>query len=139
MHTAATDGTSGSQLGARAFWQSDAILPGVSLPSSVVKSIIRTASVRASILESFLMDLVPSDATRSVTFFTFDQFAFGNYGLAAAASYLLFLAIVLLSCALIANLLLLPAVERRLAGEHDHRRPRARGGRRFAPYALSLP
>src|SRR5262245_7892597 len=39
----------------------------------------------------------PLDATRSVTFFTFDQFAFGNYGIAAAASYLLFLAVVVLT------------------------------------------
>ena len=36
----------------------------------------------------------PLDSTRSVTFYTFDQFGFGNYGYAAAASYLLFLAIV---------------------------------------------
>ncbi len=39
----------------------------------------------------------PLDATRSVTFYTYDQFSFGNYGYAAAASYLLFLAIVLLT------------------------------------------
>jgi multiple sugar transport system permease protein len=39
----------------------------------------------------------PLDATRSVSFFTYDQFSFGNYGYAAAASYLLFLAIVLLT------------------------------------------
>ena len=39
----------------------------------------------------------PLDATRSVTFFTYDQFTFGNYGYAAAASYLLFLAVVLLT------------------------------------------
>jgi multiple sugar transport system permease protein len=39
----------------------------------------------------------PLDATRSVTFFTYDQFSFGNYGYAAAASYLLFLAIVALT------------------------------------------
>jgi multiple sugar transport system permease protein len=39
----------------------------------------------------------PLDSTRSVTFFTFDQFGYGNYGYAAAASYLLFLAIVLLT------------------------------------------
>ena len=39
----------------------------------------------------------PLDSTRSVTFFTFDQFGFGNYGYAAAASYLLFLLIVLLT------------------------------------------
>lgn len=39
----------------------------------------------------------PLDSTRSVTYFTFDQFGFGNYGYAAAASYLLFLAVVLLT------------------------------------------
>jgi multiple sugar transport system permease protein len=39
----------------------------------------------------------PLDATRSATFFTFDQFGYGNFGYAAAASYLLFLAIVLLT------------------------------------------
>ena len=39
----------------------------------------------------------PLDATRSVTFFTFDQFGYGNFGYAAAASYLLFLAIVALT------------------------------------------
>lgn len=39
----------------------------------------------------------PLDATRSITYFTYDQFGFGNYGYAAAASYLLFLAVVLLT------------------------------------------
>ncbi len=39
----------------------------------------------------------PLDSTRSVTYFTYDQFGFGNFGYAAAASYLLFLAIVLLT------------------------------------------
>jgi multiple sugar transport system permease protein len=39
----------------------------------------------------------PLDATRSVTYFTYDQFSFGNYGYAAAASYLLFLAVVVLT------------------------------------------
>ena len=48
--------------------------------------------------ESFVMTKGgPLDATRSVTFFTFDQFSFGNYGLASAASYLLFLAVVVLT------------------------------------------
>jgi multiple sugar transport system permease protein len=36
----------------------------------------------------------PLDSTRSITYFTYDQFGYGNYGYAAAASYLLFLAIV---------------------------------------------
>ncbi|QZY28340.1 carbohydrate ABC transporter permease [Nocardioides coralli] len=39
----------------------------------------------------------PLNSTRSVTFFTFDQWGFGNYSLGAAAAYLLFLAIVLLT------------------------------------------
>lgn len=39
----------------------------------------------------------PLDATRSITFFTFDQWGYGNYGYASAAAYLLFLAIVLLT------------------------------------------
>lgn len=39
----------------------------------------------------------PLDATRSVTYFTYDQFSYGNYGVAAAASYLLFLAVVVLT------------------------------------------
>jgi multiple sugar transport system permease protein len=39
----------------------------------------------------------PLDSTRSITYFTYDQFRFGNFGYAAAASYLLFLAIVLLT------------------------------------------
>jgi multiple sugar transport system permease protein len=39
----------------------------------------------------------PLDATRSVTYYTFDQFGYGNFGYAAAASYLLFLALVVLT------------------------------------------
>ena len=53
----------------------------------------------------FLSDVLPYakggplDSTRSITYFTYDQFGFGNYGYAAAASYLLFLAVVLLTWA----------------------------------------
>jgi multiple sugar transport system permease protein len=39
----------------------------------------------------------PLDATKSVTYYTYDQFGFGNFGYAAAASYLLFIAIVALT------------------------------------------
>ena len=39
----------------------------------------------------------PLDSTRSITFFTFDQWGYGNYGYASAAAYLLFLAIILLT------------------------------------------
>ena len=48
--------------------------------------------------EAFVMtEGGPLDATRSVTYFAYDQFGFGNYGVAAAASYLLFLAVVVLT------------------------------------------
>lgn len=39
----------------------------------------------------------PLNSTRSVSFYVFDQFSFGNYGYAAAASYVLFVAIVVLT------------------------------------------
>ncbi|MBA8816745.1 multiple sugar transport system permease protein [Microbacterium halimionae] len=39
----------------------------------------------------------PLDSTLSVAYYTYQQFGFGNYGLASAASYVLFLAIALLS------------------------------------------
>ena len=39
----------------------------------------------------------PLDSTKSVTFFTYEQFGFGNYAYASAAAYLLFVAIVLLT------------------------------------------
>lgn len=39
----------------------------------------------------------PLDSTRSIAYFTYDQFGFGNYGYAAAASYVLFIAVVLLT------------------------------------------
>ncbi len=39
----------------------------------------------------------PLDSTRSVTFYTYDQFGYGNYGYAAAMSYVLFVAVVLLT------------------------------------------
>lgn len=39
----------------------------------------------------------PLDATLSVSYFAFKQFGFGNYAYASAASYVLFIAIALLS------------------------------------------
>jgi multiple sugar transport system permease protein len=39
----------------------------------------------------------PLDATLSTAMYTFDQFGFGNYGFASAASYVLFIAIAVLS------------------------------------------
>jgi multiple sugar transport system permease protein len=70
----------------------------------------------------------PLDATRSVTYFTFDQFGFGNFGYAAAASYLLFLAVVLLTF-----------VQFRLLGERDDKpsRRQAKKAERARKEALS--
>ena len=65
MQTAATGGTSGSALGRLAFWHSDATLPGVSFPSSVVRSTIETAVFRPHTFELFLMLRVVNLATRS--------------------------------------------------------------------------
>nr|WP_205855637.1 sugar ABC transporter permease [Phytoactinopolyspora endophytica] len=39
----------------------------------------------------------PLDSTLSISYFTYNQFGFGNYGVASAASYVLFVAIALLS------------------------------------------
>jgi multiple sugar transport system permease protein len=39
----------------------------------------------------------PLDSTRSIAYYVYDQFTFGNYGFAAAASYVLFVAIVALT------------------------------------------
>jgi multiple sugar transport system permease protein len=39
----------------------------------------------------------PLDATLSISYFTYKEFGFGNYGVASAASYVLFVAIALLS------------------------------------------
>ena len=70
----------------------------------------------------------PLDATLSISFFTYDQFGFGNYGFAAAASYLLFLAIVLLTCVQFRLL------RRRPEHEPDARPPpRSPGGRPRPP------
>ena len=55
----------------------------------------------------------PLNSTLSVAFHTYNQFGFGNYGYAAAMSYVLFLAVVLLAL-----------VQFRLLGEHEPRRRR---------------
>jgi len=57
----------------------------------------------------------PLNSTLSVAFHTYNQFGFGNYGYAAAMSYVLFLAVVLLA-----------VVQFRLLGERDEPRRRRR-------------
>src|SRR5438876_3800950 len=68
MQTAATDGTPGSDgSGRSAFEQSAAILPGVSWPSSVVRSQQRIASSSAHTFDSRLMLRFASSAARPST------------------------------------------------------------------------
>ena len=65
MQMAATGGTSGwSGSGRMACAQSDRTLPGVSAPSSVVRSIMETAMSMACSLASFLIERVASTAER---------------------------------------------------------------------------
>jgi multiple sugar transport system permease protein len=70
----------------------------------------------------------PLDSTRSVTYFALDQFGFGNFGYAAAASYLLFLAVVLLTL-----------VQFRLLGDRDDKldKKKAKQAERARKEALS--
>ncbi len=64
----------------------------------------------------------PLNSTLSVAFHTYNQFGFGNYGYAAAMSYVLFLAVVVLTL-----------VQFRLLGDRD--RPRRRRRRTPVPVA----
>ena len=67
-HSAATEGMDGSVgSGRRALPASARILPGVSFPSRVVRSIIRIARSRAQSFASRLMLRLASDAARSST------------------------------------------------------------------------
>lgn len=78
-------------------------------PTLLFGAVITSVGYLQFFEEAFVMTKGgPLDATRSVTYFTYDQFSFGNYGFAAAASYLLFLAVVLLTI-----------VQFRLLGERD--------------------
>ena len=64
--TAATDGIDGSTgSGRTAFAHSATILPTVSVPSSVVRSMQRIARSSAQSLEDFLIERLASDAARS--------------------------------------------------------------------------
>src|SRR6266480_1110035 len=66
MQTAATEGTAGSRgLGRMAFEHIATILPTVSVPSRVVRSVHRIARSSAHSLASRLIDRVASEAARS--------------------------------------------------------------------------
>jgi multiple sugar transport system permease protein len=67
-------------------------------PTLLFGAIITSIGYLQFFEEAFVMTSGgPLDSTRSLTFFTYDQFTFGNHGYAAAASYLLFLAVVVLT------------------------------------------
>ena len=67
-------------------------------PSLLFGAVITSIGYLQFFEEAFVMTKGgPLDATRSVTYFTFDQFGYGNYGYASAAAYLLFLAIMALT------------------------------------------
>ena len=66
----------------------------------------------------------PLNSTRSVAFYIYDQFGFGNYGYAAAMSYLLFIAIILLTL-----------IQFRFLGEREDKPRRKRRRATAAPVA----
>lgn len=68
----------------------------------------------------------PLNSTLSVAYHTYNQFGFGNYGYAAAMSYVLFIAVVLLTL-----------VQFRFLGERDDTRPRRRRRRAQQPAAVA--
>jgi multiple sugar transport system permease protein len=67
-------------------------------PTLLVTAVLLSVGYLQLFEEPFVMTKGgPLNSTLSVTYFTYNQFGFGNYGLAAAASYVLFVAIALLS------------------------------------------
>lgn len=67
-------------------------------PTMLFGAVITSIGYLQFFEEAFVMTKGgPLDSTRSVTFFTYDQFGFGNYAYASAAAYLLFLAIMALT------------------------------------------
>jgi multiple sugar transport system permease protein len=67
-------------------------------PTMLFGAVITSIGYLQFFEEAFVMTKGgPLDSTRSITFFTFDQWGYGNYGYASAAAYLLFLAIMALT------------------------------------------
>lgn len=77
------------------FWH--ITLPGMR-PTLLFGTVITSVGFLQFFEEPFVMTQGgPLDSTRSVAFYIFDQFGFGNYSYAAAASYVLFIVIVALT------------------------------------------
>ena len=67
-------------------------------PTLLLGAVLLSVAYLQFFEESFVMTQGgPLDTTLSVSYFTYNQFGFGNYGYASAASYVLFVAIALLS------------------------------------------
>lgn len=67
-------------------------------PTLLLGAVLLSVAYLQFFEESFVMTQGgPLGATLSVTYFTYNQFGFGEYGYASAASYVLFVAIALLS------------------------------------------
>jgi len=113
LQTIPTEVTEASEVDGAGSWQRfrHITLPMLK-PTLLFGAVITSIGYLQFFEEAFVMTKGgPLDATRSVTFFTYDQFGFGNYGLAAAASYLLFLAVVVFT-----------VVQFRLLGERGEKR-----------------
>lgn len=69
-------------------------------PTLLLGAVLLSVAYLQFFEESFVMTKGgPLDSTLSVSYFTYNQFGFGKYGFASAASYVLFAAIALLSLA----------------------------------------
>lgn len=67
-------------------------------PTLLLGSVLISVGFLQFFEEAFVMTRGgPLDSTLSVAYYTYRQFGFGEYGLASASSYVLFLAIALLS------------------------------------------
>ncbi|WZH38639.1 MAG: sugar ABC transporter permease [Microbacterium enclense] len=67
-------------------------------PTLLLGSVLLTVGFLQFFEEAFVMtNGGPLDSTLSLTYFTYNQFGFGQYGLAAAASYVLFVVIALVN------------------------------------------
>jgi multiple sugar transport system permease protein len=84
--------------GATAWQRFSRITLPILRPTLLLGAVLLSVGYLQFFEEAFVMtEGGPLDATLSISYFTYNQFGFGKYGYAAAASYVLFAAIALLS------------------------------------------
>jgi multiple sugar transport system permease protein len=67
-------------------------------PTMLFGAVITSIGYLQFFEEAFVMTKGgPLDSTKSITFFTYDQWGYGNYAVGSAAAYLLFIVIVVLT------------------------------------------